>query len=227
MSYSNATASSSGYAFSLYPGAGTTTSRASSPPPPPSSRYDIDPSLANPGSSVQLDPALESAAVPRAVPEVELGRTRCYWSILSPSLDFVFVDPILHTHLGEEMSNFMGSNLLDYVHPEEVASLKADLVSGGGIGSGGVESGGVFGSVTRCRYSRVSRIRKLLGCSSPPVAPNASQFVYDSDYLELQITTSWIGGPTSSRDKARGAVLAFFHATAGASPVRLLQVEPN
>ncbi|KAL8276219.1 hypothetical protein RQP46_011380 [Phenoliferia psychrophenolica] len=199
MSNGNATASSS-YAFSLYPGAGTSTPRA---PPPP-----------EPVPPIEIDPSLSAAHPPRAVPDVGLGRTRCYWAVLSPSLDFVFVDPILHTHLADESPKFVGTNLLDYVHPEEVKNLRKDLVSERGPGSGGVESGGVFGSVTRCRYSRVSRIRKLLGCADPPVAPNASQYAYDADYLELQITTSWIGGPASSKDHARGAVLAFFHATA-------------
>ena len=70
---------------------------------------------------------------------------------------------------------------------------------------------------TRCRYSRVSRIRKLLGCANPPLAPNAAQYAVDEDYLEVQITTSWIGGP-AAKDQARGAVLAFFHAATGACP---------
>ena len=111
--------------FSLYPGAGTMT------PTPP---ITIDPSLPLPSQS-------QSQSQP-----IELGRTRCYWAILSPALDFVFVDPILHTHLADECSKFIGTSLLEYVHPEEVVKMSKDLVSEAG---GGVEGGGVFGSMTR------------------------------------------------------------------------------
>lgn len=82
------------------------------------------------------------------VPTVALGRTRCYWSILSPTLEFVFLDPILHTHLGQESTRFIGSNLLDYVHPDERASLREDLMPKVGD-AGGIEGSGVFGSITR------------------------------------------------------------------------------
>ncbi|KAM0752942.1 hypothetical protein T439DRAFT_354408 [Meredithblackwellia eburnea MCA 4105] len=175
----------------------------------------LDPSLTAPHDNhlSPNDAVAQGGPGAYPVPTVELGRTRCYWCILTPSLEFAFLDPILHTHLESESSKFIGSNLLDYVHPEEVERLRADLVAdNNAAGAGGVESGGVFGSVTRCRYSRLSRIRRLLGCESPYIPPNASQYVYDSDYIELQITTSWIGGP-STKERARGAVLAFFHAT--------------
>jgi hypothetical protein len=82
------------------------------------------------------------------VPTVALGRTRCYWCILSPTLHFVFVDPILHTHLEEQSKAFIGSNLLDYVHPDERQSLREDLMPKVGD-AGGIEGSGVFGSITR------------------------------------------------------------------------------
>lgn len=82
------------------------------------------------------------------VPTVPLGRTRCYWCILSPKLEFVFLDPILHTHLGQESKAFIGTNLLDYVHPDEQAALAQDLMPKVGD-AGGVEGSGVFGSITR------------------------------------------------------------------------------
>ena len=103
-------------------------------------------------SPVPIDPVLSLSApppspTPASAPNVPLGRTRCYWAILSPNLDFVFLDPILYTHLGDESRKLLGTNLLAYVHPDEVDSLRTDLLPTSD--AGGVESGGVFGSVTR------------------------------------------------------------------------------
>jgi hypothetical protein len=79
-------------------------------------------------------------------PAVPLGRTRCYWALLSPSLHFVFLDPVLETHLQGQREGFLGSCLFDYVHPGEEASMRGDLLRG--INGGGVEGAGVFGCVT-------------------------------------------------------------------------------
>ncbi|KAK4703233.1 hypothetical protein P7C70_g2988, partial [Phenoliferia sp. Uapishka_3] len=201
------------HSYSLYPGAGTTTSSAAP------SRFNIalDPALVAEDHSPSLNPALHSLSassnLDRSVTKVELGRTRCYWTIMTPTLEFVFADPILHTHLATESTKFIGSSMLDIIHPEEVGSLREDLIADRNGRSGGVENGGIFGSVTRCRQSRVSRIRRQLGCTDPVVPGNASEYVFDADYLEVQITTSWIGSPT--KDKGNGLVLGFFHVTAG------------
>ncbi|KAI5478202.1 GATA-binding transcription factor [Pseudohyphozyma bogoriensis] len=136
-----------------------------------------------------------------------LGRTRCYWCIMSPSLDFLYLDPVLYTHLNDEATLLLGTNLLDYVHPDEAENLGKDLV-----GDNGIQEGGVFGSVTTCRYSRISRIRKLMGAQNPYVPPEASQYSIDDEYIALKITTSWIGPPAAPGTKGKGAVLAFFHA---------------
>lgn len=74
--------------------------------------------------------------------------------------------------------------------------------------------------VHRVRYSRVPRIRRLLGCAAPETDPEANSYVYDSEYLKLLITTSWIGGGDANAKfgqdgQLNGAVLAFFHATEG------------
>ena len=110
---------------------------------------------------------------------VELGRTRCYWTILdvnvrsfalcplslprpvrccglvqradsvcSDQLNFIFLDPILAEHLGEECSKFIGTNLLSFVHPEELVRMRSDLLPRPGVLSG-VQAAGVFGAVTR------------------------------------------------------------------------------
>lgn len=81
-------------------------------------------------------------------PTVALGRTRCYWCILRPNLDFIFLDPILHTHLGAESKLFLQKNLLDFVHPDEAPALRQDLLPQVGA-EGGIEGSGVFGSITQ------------------------------------------------------------------------------
>ena len=78
----------------------------------------------------------------------KLGSIRCYWTILSPSLDYVYLDPLLEHHLGEHAQQFLGSNLLDFVHPDERDQLAEDLLPKPDR-IAGVETAGVFGSVTR------------------------------------------------------------------------------
>lgn len=78
----------------------------------------------------------------------KLGSIRCYWTILSPSLDYVYLDPMLERHLGEFAQQFLGSNLLDFVHPDERDQLAEDLLPRPDR-IAGVETAGVFGSVTR------------------------------------------------------------------------------
>lgn len=58
----------------------------------------------------------------------------------------MFLDPVLDMHLEGEKEGFLNSSLLDWVHPDEVESMRGDLVRGNH--GGGVEEGGVFGSVT-------------------------------------------------------------------------------
>lgn len=71
----------------------------------------------------------------------------------------------------------------------------------------------------RCRYSRLPRIRKLLGCPEPPRDPDSRLVVEDDEWLTVKITTSWIGGAESGSPgqggNLDGTVLAFFHATEG------------
>ncbi|SGZ01720.1 BQ5605_C033g11162 [Microbotryum silenes-dioicae] len=179
--------------------------------------------------STSLGRPLSSNSYSSSTPKpntVALGRTRCYWSILSPSLDYIAVDPILDAHLKEQKDRFLGTNMLDYVHPDERDALRADLMPNPGRdGHSGIEQAGIFGSVTRCRYSRVPRIRQMLGATEPETDPEAKLIAYDSEYLSIDITTSWIGGGetgfgSGNGDELRGAVLAFFHATADKDEAR-------
>ena len=64
------------------------------------------------------------------------------WSLLTSDLTFLYLDPVLATHLGEQADLLIGRSLLSYVHPDEQESAKADL---GAV----LESRTLHGSVTR------------------------------------------------------------------------------
>ena len=169
-------------------------------------------------------PLASAGAGPAGHPK--LGRTRCYWAILTPSLEFVVVDPILETHLGDEVGRLMGTSFFEYAHPDDRDLMRQDLLGGDG--------GGLHGSVTQCRYARVATIRQRLGCEDPYWAPEAAIYALsdNQDYLALQVTTSWIGLSNSAINPNQppppggkpppkgGAVLAFFHACTDFDPVQ-------
>ncbi len=90
----------------------------------------------------------------------------------------------------------VGSNFYDYVHPEERDRVSDDMQKI-------VESRTLFGSVTRCRYSRIPRIREVLGAVSPPRDPDADRYVEDDNFVAIDIVINWIGD---------GMLLCFFHA---------------
>lgn len=112
----------------------------------------------------------------------------------------VYCDPILQQHLGTEASKLCGTSFFSYVHPEEVEQCRSDLMNI-------IGSKTLFGSVTRCRYCRVPEIRRRLGCERPEVAPDADRFVFDDNYLAIEVVINWIG---------EGMALAFYHAIIGA-----------
>ena len=172
-----------------------------------------------------LTPQASDGAGPAGHPK--LGRTRCYWAILTPTLEFAVVDPILETHLGDEVSKLMGTSFFEYAHPDDRDLMRQDLL--------GSRGGGLCGSVTQCRYARVATIRQQLGCADPYWAPEAAIYALrdNQDYLALQVTTSWIGlsnsastspglgGGAAERGTPKGgAVLAFFHACTDFDPVQ-------
>lgn len=58
-----------------------------------------------------------------------------------------------------------------------------------------------------------------LGCPHPPSPPDAALYAIDDDYLNLEVTTSWIAGDRKGKGKEglpNGAVLAFWHVATGA-----------
>ncbi|BGP42610.1 hypothetical protein JCM10449v2_006622 [Rhodotorula kratochvilovae] len=175
-----------------------------------------------PSSHAYSSAPAPASGMPDAPPTFPgIGRIRCYWTILTPQLEYAYLDPILQLHMGEWVHAFRGSNVLDWVHPDEREQLAEDLLPKED-GVGGVEGAGVFGSVTRCRYSRLTSILRRLGCQQPPSPPDAEVYTLDDDYLNLDITTSWIAGDRKGkgREGQQGAVLAFFHVTADKDPVQ-------
>ncbi len=68
------------------------------------------------------------------------------WALLSSNLQFLYLDPVLASHLQEQADLLVGKSLLAFVHPDEQASAQQDL---GGV----LESRTLHGSVTR--YVRI------------------------------------------------------------------------
>ncbi|TBU63084.1 hypothetical protein BD310DRAFT_945502 [Dichomitus squalens] len=132
-----------------------------------------------------------------------LGETRCYWTLLTSDLTFLYLDPVLASHLGEQADLLIGKPLLAYVHPDEQASAKVDL---GAV----LESRTLHGSVTRVRYSRLSRVRRQLGYNGPLSEwIDADKIAVDSNYMAVDIVINYA---------ADGLVLCFIHAVVDLTP---------
>ncbi|KAG0661069.1 hypothetical protein C6P46_004176 [Rhodotorula mucilaginosa] len=157
----------------------------------------------------------------------EIGHVRCYWAILSAELEYAYLGPVFAAHLGDEVAERLkGTSLLDWVHPDERDQLAKDLLPHPDR-LAGVEETGVFGSVTRCRFSRIIRMMRNLGHPNVPKVPEAALYAIDDDWLDLDVTTSWIAGDCSAKGKGKtadgrtpGAVLAFFHVSNDKDPVQ-------
>ncbi|KAG6844124.1 hypothetical protein H0H87_009611 [Tephrocybe sp. NHM501043] len=133
----------------------------------------------------------------------KVGQTRCYWALLSADLDFIYLDPVLQAHLAEQALLLKARSLLSFVHPDEQASAKIDL---GGV----LESRTLHGSVTRVRFSRLSRVRRLLGHDGPAHPwQDADKIALDDNYMAVDIVINWA---------ADGLVLCFIHAIVDLSP---------
>ncbi|KAJ7284933.1 hypothetical protein C8J57DRAFT_704389 [Mycena rebaudengoi] len=134
---------------------------------------------------------------------IPVGNTRCYWALLSADLQFIYLDPVLANHLGAQAEELVGKSLLTFVHPDEQASAKQDL---GSV----LESRTLHGSVTRVRFSRLSRVRRELGYKGPPPAwTDAEKIALDSNYMAVDIVINWA---------AEGLVLCFIHAIVDLAP---------
>ncbi|KAF8583851.1 hypothetical protein K439DRAFT_1661083 [Ramaria rubella] len=147
---------------------------------------------------------MPAIADPHPLPAIpKLGQTRCYWSLLSADLDFLYVDPVLHAHLGAQAHAIIGRKLLEFVHPDEHASAHQDL---GKV----LESRTLHGSVTRVRYSRLGRVRARLGYTGVyDKFTDEDKVSFDEDYMACDLVINWA---------AEGLVLCFIHAAVDMSP---------
>ncbi|OBZ72204.1 hypothetical protein A0H81_07797 [Grifola frondosa] len=172
----------------------------------PLSSFDNLPIPTPASSSATMPPTGTQASHVSDRPQIPLpkvGQTRCYWSLLTPDLNFLYLDPVLANHLGDQAELLIGKSLLAYVHPDEQASAKLDL---GSV----LESRTLHGSVTRVRYSRLSRVRRQLGYTGPiPEWPDADKISFDDNYLAIDIVINWA---------ADGLVLCFMHAVVDLTP---------
>ncbi|KAF8199577.1 hypothetical protein BJ912DRAFT_1129641 [Pholiota molesta] len=98
-------------------------------------------------------------------PLPKVGQTRCYWALLSAELQFIYLDPVLASHLDGQAETLVGKSLLSFVHPDEQAHAKQDL---GGV----LESRTLHGSVTRVRFS-------------------PEKISIDKDYMAVDIVINW------------------------------------
>ncbi|TFK72912.1 hypothetical protein BDN72DRAFT_869302 [Pluteus cervinus] len=120
------------------------------------------------------------------------------WTLLSSELNFIYLDPVLASHLEDQAEALIGKSILDFVHPDEQASAKQDL---GSV----LESRTLHGSVTRVRFSRLSRVRRQLGHTGPgPSWSDAEKIAVDANFMAVDIVINWA---------AEGLVLCFIHAT--------------
>ena len=152
------------------------------------------------------------------------------WALLNAQLQFVVLDPVLNYHLQEQAHLILSKTLLDFVHPDEQTSARNDLHAA-------LEDERLHGSVTRrvdlfllfiicsvlirnstvysVRYSRLSRVRRLLGydptTSSPPYSPSfpADRIAIDANYMAVDVVINWVSD---------GLVLCFIHAVVDILP---------
>lgn len=126
---------------------------------------------------------------------VPLGHTRCYWTVMDCKMNFKYLDPVLQEHMGEQAPVMLTKNLVDFIHPEEKEAAEADFAK---FRTGTT----IFGSVTRCRYARVSYGRKMLGAEEADTPTNADGYCIDDKWASVRITASMI---------AENTVLTFYH----------------
>ncbi|KAF5367429.1 hypothetical protein D9758_003673 [Tetrapyrgos nigripes] len=158
------------------------------PPATPYTAYD-SPSSYSPKS-----------ATPVVLPKV--GEHRCYWALLSSELCFVYLDPVLQSHLEDQASALLGQSLLSFIHPDEQASAKADI---------GESLDSKVPSITRASFCRLSCVRRMLGHDGPTAhVPSAQKFTLDENYMAVNIVLNYA---------AEGLVLCFLHAAADIDPV--------
>ncbi|KAL1413355.1 hypothetical protein Q8F55_001114 [Vanrija albida] len=145
-----------------------------------------------------------------------LGGVRCYWALLAPTyhndthgnpkleLKFVYMDPVLATHLAAQKMSMLQRGVIEFIHPGEREQARNDLASA-------ISSDDLQGSVTRMRFARLSHIRTILGASAGenPIPAELAGVSEDDEWLILDLVLNWV---------ADGLLLAFFHAIKDMDP---------
>ena len=67
---------------------------------------------------------------------------RTDWTLLSSSLRFLYLDPVLQYHLQEQAPALIGRSIIDLVHPDEQHAAQRDL-------SDVLQTGNLDGTLTR------------------------------------------------------------------------------
>ncbi|VDB88418.1 unnamed protein product [Peniophora sp. CBMAI 1063] len=157
------------------------------PPPPARQGYYVGP-----------DQATTVTALPR------VGETRCYWTLLSSSLRFLYLDPVLQYHLQDQASLLVGRSIIDLVHPDEQYAAQRDL-------SDVLQTGNLDGTLTRMRFSRLSRVRRMLGHQGP------AHYWADADKIAIDV--DWMAVDLVANVAADDLLLVFIHAAVDLSPL--------
>ncbi|WFC97818.1 hypothetical protein MYAM1_000538 [Malassezia yamatoensis] len=136
--------------------------------------------------------------------EVSKGPSQCFWALLSTeessspagnsneAFRILYIDPDAQTLLGPTTSSLVNRCFADFVEPDGRSHAYIDLARI-------VKSQTLFGSVIRCRFANLSRIRHQL--SGTKVEPASA-----SDYQSTDIVVNMV---------AERIMLCFFHAVSG------------
>ncbi|KZV62911.1 hypothetical protein PENSPDRAFT_657764 [Peniophora sp. CONT] len=143
----------------------------------------------------------QATAVP-VFPRV--GETRCYWTLLSSSLRFLYLDPVLQYHLQDQASSLIGTSIIDLVHPDERHAAQRDL-------SDVLQTGNLDGTLTRMRFSRLSRVRRMLGHQGP------AHYWADADKIAIDV--DWMAVDLVANVASDDLLLVFIHAAVDLSPL--------
>ncbi|WFD41907.1 hypothetical protein MPSI1_000544 [Malassezia psittaci] len=133
--------------------------------------------------------------------DVSRGPSQCFWALLSTeeyssaagtsneAFRFLYIDPDAQTQLGTTSSSLVNRCFADFVEPDGRSHAYIDLARI-------VKSQTLFGSVIRCRFAKLSRIRdQLTGTKVEPASV--------SDYQSTDIVVNMV---------AERLMLCFFHA---------------
>ncbi|KAJ3776065.1 hypothetical protein FB446DRAFT_722680 [Lentinula raphanica] len=157
----------------------------------PTSAFDAGTAFCN--DDLPSRPAQSSFSSPQSP---NILQKRCYWALLSADLEFMYLDPALQSDLG---GTVVGRSLLEFVHPEEQSTAELDLRLV-------LQSKTVYGSITHVRFSRLSRIRRVLRENFSP----SDESHLDEDFMAANLVINLA---------CEGLILCFIHSTSDANPV--------